>query len=57
MRRPHPTLTPHELAIMKIVWRHEDGATVFRAACKLGLEGIISKRKDSRVSGRSPHWV
>lgn len=21
MRRPHPTLTPHELAIMKVVWR------------------------------------
>ncbi len=23
MRRPHPTLTPHELAIMKVVWRLE----------------------------------
>ncbi|MGH9176415.1 MAG: BlaI/MecI/CopY family transcriptional regulator [Vicinamibacterales bacterium] len=23
MRTPHPTLTPHELAIMKIVWRLE----------------------------------
>lgn len=27
MRRPHPTLTPHELAIMKVVWRL-DKATV-----------------------------
>src|SRR5262245_50439113 len=27
MRRPHPTLTPQELAIMKIVWRRGD-ATV-----------------------------
>jgi BlaI family transcriptional regulator, penicillinase repressor len=27
MRTPHPTLTPQELAIMKIVWRLED-ATV-----------------------------
>ena len=27
MRRPHPTLTPQELAIMKIVWRF-DRATV-----------------------------
>jgi bifunctional non-homologous end joining protein LigD len=27
-------------------------------ACKLGLEGIVSKRKDSRYSsGRSPHWI
>ena len=34
------------------------GALVFQHACKLGLEGIISKRKDSGyVSGRSPHWM
>jgi bifunctional non-homologous end joining protein LigD len=27
-------------------------------ACKLGLEGIVWKRKDSRYSsGRSPHWI
>jgi bifunctional non-homologous end joining protein LigD len=32
-----------------------DGATVFAHACKLGLEGIVSKRKDSAYrSGRSP---
>src|SRR5262245_53426098 len=32
-----------------------DGATIFRHACKLGLEGIVSKRKDSPYrSGRSP---
>jgi bifunctional non-homologous end joining protein LigD len=31
-----------------------DGETVFRHACKLGLEGIVSKRKDSAYrSGRS----
>src|SRR4029077_3651458 len=35
-----------------------DGETVFRQACKLGLEGIVSKRKDSAYrSGRSPHWL
>ena len=35
-----------------------DGPTVFAHACKLGLEGIISKRKDSPYrSGRSPHWL
>lgn len=27
MRRHHPTLTPHELAIMKVIWRR-DRATV-----------------------------
>ena len=33
----------------------EDGPTVFAHACKLGLEGIVSKRKDSTYrSGRSP---
>jgi hypothetical protein len=27
-------------------------------ACKMGLEGIVSKRKDSHYrSGRSPHWI
>jgi hypothetical protein len=37
---------------------HEDGATVFAHACKLGLEGIVSKRKDSVYrSGRSPDWL
>jgi bifunctional non-homologous end joining protein LigD len=35
-----------------------DGETVFRHACKLGLEGIVSKRKDSSYrSGRSPDWL
>jgi bifunctional non-homologous end joining protein LigD len=32
----------------------DDGPTVFKHACKLGLEGIVSKRKDSPYrSGRS----
>jgi bifunctional non-homologous end joining protein LigD len=36
----------------------EDGETVFRHACKLGLEGIVSKRKGSPYrSGRSPDWL
>jgi bifunctional non-homologous end joining protein LigD len=31
---------------------------VFRHACKLGLEGIVSKRLGSPYrSGRSRHWV
>jgi bifunctional non-homologous end joining protein LigD len=35
-----------------------DGPTVFAHACKMGLEGIVSKRKDSPYrSGRSPDWV
>jgi bifunctional non-homologous end joining protein LigD len=36
----------------------EDGSVVFEHACKFGLEGIVSKRKDSRyLSGRSHHWI
>jgi bifunctional non-homologous end joining protein LigD len=37
---------------------HDDGEVVFRHACKLGLEGIVSKRKGSPYrSGRSPDWL
>ena len=35
-----------------------DGPTVFAHACKMGLEGIVSKRKASPYrSGRSPDWI
>jgi bifunctional non-homologous end joining protein LigD len=35
-----------------------DGPTVFSHACKMGLEGVVSKRKDSAYrSGRSPDWL
>jgi bifunctional non-homologous end joining protein LigD len=35
-----------------------DGPTVFQHVCKLGLEGIVSKHKNSRyISGRSLHWI
>ena len=35
-----------------------DDPLVFQHACKLGLEGIVSKRRDSRYrSGRSPDWI
>jgi bifunctional non-homologous end joining protein LigD len=37
---------------------HDDGEVVFRHACKLGLEGIVSKRKDSPYrSGLSSDWL
>ena len=36
----------------------EDGETVFREACRLGCEGIVSKRLGSVYRrGRSPLWV
>jgi bifunctional non-homologous end joining protein LigD len=37
---------------------HDDGDVVFRHACKMGLEGIVSKRLGSMYrSGRSPDWL
>ena len=36
----------------------EIGPDLFRHACLLGLEGLVSKRRDSLYrGGRSPHWV
>jgi bifunctional non-homologous end joining protein LigD len=36
----------------------EPGDVIFRHACKLGFEGIVSKRLGSPyVSGRSRHWI
>ena len=35
-----------------------DGESVFQHACKMGLEGIVSKRLGSRYrSGRSKDWL
>ena len=35
-----------------------DGGIVYQEACKLGCEGIVSKRLGSTYrSGRSKHWV
>jgi ATP-dependent DNA ligase len=37
---------------------HDDGPLVFEHACRLGLEGIVSKRRDSPYrSGRSRDWI
>jgi bifunctional non-homologous end joining protein LigD len=36
----------------------QDGPLVLQHACKMGLECIVSKRRDSRYrSGRSPDWI
>jgi bifunctional non-homologous end joining protein LigD len=39
------------------VWLCGSGDVVFRHACKLGLEGIVSKKLGSYRSGRSRYWV
>jgi bifunctional non-homologous end joining protein LigD len=34
------------------------GPDLFRAACNMGLEGLVSKRSDRPYrGGKSPHWV
>ena len=38
--------------------RWEIGSDLFRAACRLGLEGLVSKHRDRPYQGgRSRHWV
>jgi len=51
VRSPHPGIVLNE--------HYEgDGDIVFEHACKLGYEGIVSKRLGSRYrSGRSPYWL
>jgi bifunctional non-homologous end joining protein LigD len=37
---------------------HGHGTEIFEHACKLGCEGIVSKRVGSRyVSGRADNWI
>ncbi len=49
---------PGVLAITWVNGEDCEGPALFQQACSLGLEGIVSKRKDSRyMSGRSPYWL
>ena len=51
VRRPHAGIVLNEVF-------EGDGDILFAHACKLGCEGIVSKRLGSPYrSGRSPHWV
>jgi ATP-dependent DNA ligase len=36
----------------------EIGPDLFRAACDMGLEGVVSKRRDRRyIAGRTKEWI
>ena len=38
--------------------RGEIGPDLFEAACKMGLEGLVPKRRDRPYqAGRSKHWI
>ena len=51
LRRPHPGIALNE--------HYEgDGAIIYKHACALGCEGVVSKRRGSLYrAGRSDHWV
>jgi bifunctional non-homologous end joining protein LigD len=34
-----------------------DGATIFEHACRMGLEGIVAKRRDRPYRSRCADWV
>jgi bifunctional non-homologous end joining protein LigD len=52
-------LEEHENAKLRYVEHMEtDGAQMFKSACQLKLEGIVSKRLDQRyMSGRTANWL
>lgn len=57
-RRLEPIIAGRTGAIRFSEEVNADGAEFFRAACELGLEGIIAKRRDKPYhSGRRPEWL
>ena len=51
-------LSGRRLGIVLSDHTDEDGATIFRQACVMGLEGIVSKRLSAPYrSGRSTDWL
>jgi type IV secretory pathway ATPase VirB11/archaellum biosynthesis ATPase len=47
-----------DIIILNEAKQGESGPDLFRAACDIGVEGIVSKHKDRPYrAGRSPHWI
>jgi ATP-dependent DNA ligase len=45
-------------ALVYVDYLEADGAAVFEHACRMGLEGIVSKRRDAPYrSGRQESWI
>jgi bifunctional non-homologous end joining protein LigD len=56
--RLRTTLRRARLSLRVVEHLEGDGEAIFRHACALGLEGIVSKRRDARYrSGRSVTWL
>ena len=53
----HPAQEPAGVRLNEHM-EHPEAAVVFQHACKMGLEGLVSKRLGSRYrSGRCPDWL
>jgi bifunctional non-homologous end joining protein LigD len=51
-------LEPVPYPIVHSDFLEQDGPRIFKHACALGLEGIVSKRRDAPyASGRSGYWI
>jgi bifunctional non-homologous end joining protein LigD len=49
--------SPHGILLIEHI-EAVDGARMFEHACKLGLEGVVSKRRDKPYKhGRSRAWL
>ena len=49
---------PMEAVVRFSAHMERNGEAMVRHACRLGLEGIVSKRKDKPyIGGRGPHWL
>ena len=56
--RLRTTLRRARLSLRVVEHLDGDGEAIFRHACELGLEGIVSKRRDTRYrSGRTLTWL
>jgi ATP-dependent DNA ligase len=58
-QRRHPgLLARRRIGIVLSEHTADDGATIFRQACRMGLEGIVSKRLSAPYrSGPSRDWI
>jgi bifunctional non-homologous end joining protein LigD len=57
-RRLRKLVGKRRLGIVLSEHTDEDGATIFLQACRMGLEGIVSKRLSAPYrSGRSTDWL
>jgi ATP-dependent DNA ligase len=55
---PRSSLRARRIGIVPSAHTAEDGATIFQQACRMGLEGIVSKRLSAPYrSGPSRDWI